>query len=104
MQFALGAYELLVKKGIAARLVSMPSWEIFERQTKEYREKVLTPSIKKRIAVEAGVPMGWEKYVGDAGANLGITKFGASAPFEVLYKEYGFTVENVVKKAEALLG
>ncbi len=104
VQFALGAYELLVKKGIAARLVSMPSWEIFERQTKEYREKVLTPSIKKRIAVEAGVPMGWEKYVGDAGAILGITKFGASAPFEVLYKEYGFTVENVVKKAEALLG
>ena len=104
MQFVLGAYESLVKKGVAARVVSMPSWELFERQPKEYRDKVLTPSIKKRIAVEAGVPMGWEKYVGDAGTVLGITKFGASAPFEVLYREYGFTVENVLKKAEALLG
>ena len=104
LQFALGAYEQLVNKGIAARVVSMPSWEIYELQPKEYRESVLTPSVKKRIAVEAGVPMGWEKYVGDAGAILGITKFGASAPFEILYKEYGFTIENVVKKAEELLG
>ncbi|HTX19851.1 MAG TPA: transketolase [Bacteroidota bacterium] len=104
VQFALGAYELLVKKGVAARVVSMPSWDLFERQPKEYRDSVLTPSVKKRIAVEAGVPTGWERYVGDSGVVVGITKFGASAPFEVLYKEYGFTVENVMKKAEALLG
>ncbi|MGA7160037.1 MAG: transketolase [Bacteroidota bacterium] len=103
VQFVIGAYERLSEKGVGVRVVSMPSWELFERQTKEYRESVLTPSIKKRLAVEAGVPMGWSKYVGDEGAVLGITKFGASAPFEVLYKEYGFTVENVVKKAEELL-
>ncbi len=104
VQFVVGAYEQLAKNGIAARVVSMPSWELFERQTKEYRESVFTPSIKKRLAVEAGVPMGWHKYVGDAGAIVGITKFGASAPYEVLYKEYGFTVENVLKKAKEILG
>jgi transketolase len=103
VQFVIGAYEQLAKNGIAARVVSMPSWELFERQPKDYRETVFTPSIKKRLAVEAGVPMGWHKYVGDGGAIIGITKFGASAPYEVLYKEYGFTVENVVKKAEELL-
>ena len=104
VQFVIGAYEQLSEKGFAVRVVSMPSWELFERQTKEYRESVITPSIKKRLAVEAGVPMGWSKYVGDEGMVLGITKFGASAPFEVLFKEYGFTVENVVKKAEEMLG
>ena len=104
VQFVIGAYEQLSEKGFAVRVVSMPSWELFERQTKEYRESVITPSIKKRLAVEAGVPMGWTKYVGDEGMVLGITKFGASAPFEVLFKEYGFTVENVVKKAEEMLG
>jgi transketolase len=104
VQFVIGAYEQLSEKGFAVRVVSMPSWELFERQTKEYRESVFTPSIKKRIAVEAGVPMGWSKYAGDEGMVLGITKFGASAPFEVLFKEYGFTVENVVKKAEEMLG
>ena len=104
VQFVIAAYERLSEKGIGVRVVSMPSWELFERQTKEYRESVFTPSIKKRLAVEAGVPMGWNKYVGDEGIIMGITKFGASAPFEILYKEYGFTVENVVKKAEELLG
>ena len=104
VQFVIGAYEQLSEKGFAVRVVSMPSWELFERQTKEYRESVFSPSIKKRIAVEAGVPMGWNKYVGDEGSVMGITKFGASAPFEILYKEYGFTVENVVKKAEEMLG
>jgi transketolase len=103
VQFAIGAYEQLVQGGIAARVVSMPSWELFERQTREYRESVFTPAIKKRLAVEAGVPMGWDKYVGDGGATIGITKFGASAPYEVLYKEYGLTVENVVKKAREIL-
>ncbi|HTR81993.1 MAG TPA: transketolase [Bacteroidota bacterium] len=103
VQLVVGAYEQLVSKKIAVRVVSMPSWELFERQPREYKESVLTPSIKKRLAVEAGVPMGWEKYVGDDGAVIGITKFGASAPFEVLFKEYGLTVEHVVKKANELL-
>ena len=104
VQLVLGAYEQLTKKGIAARVVSMPSWELFERQTKEYRTSVLGPASTIRLAVEAGVPMGWDKYTGDEGAILGITKFGASAPYEILFKEYGFTIENVVKKAESLLG
>jgi transketolase len=65
---------------------------------------VLTPSIKKRLAVEAGSPMGWSKYVGDGGDVIGISRFGASAPWEIIYKEFGFTVENVVAKAKALIG
>ena len=104
VQYALGAYEQLVKEQIPARLVSMPSWELFERQPKEYRESVLTPSIKKRVAVEAASPMGWHKYVGDDGTIVGMTTFGASAPYEILYKEFGFTVENVLKKAREILG
>jgi len=103
VQFALGAYEQLAKENIPARVVSMPSWELFERQSEEYRESVLTPSIKKRIVIEAGSPMGWHKYAGDEGIILGMTGFGASAPYELLYKEYGFTVENVLAKARELL-
>ncbi len=103
VQFAVGAYEQLVKENIQARVVSMPSWELFERQAKEYRESVISPSVKKRLAVEAGSPMGWEKYVGDDGIVLGLSHFGASAPWEVLYKEFGFTVENVLKKAKELI-
>ena len=103
VQYVLGAYEQLVKENIPARLVSMPSWELFERQSREYRESVLTPSIKKRLVVEAGSPMGWHKYAGDSGVIIGLNTFGASAPYELLYKEYGFTVENVLGKARALL-
>ncbi len=103
VQFAVGAYEQLVKENVQARVVSMPSWELFERQPKQYRDSVLTPSVKKRLAVEAGSPMGWEKYVGDAGTVIGLSRFGASAPWEVLYKEFGFTVENVLKKAKELI-
>lgn len=103
VQLVMSAYERLVQEGRTARVVSMPSWELFEQQPKEYRESVFSPSIKKRLAVEAGSPMGWHKYVGDGGEILGITTFGASAPAEVLFKEYGFTVENVFKKAKALL-
>jgi transketolase len=82
----------------------MPSWELFERQSREYRESVLTPSVKKRLAVEAGSSMGWHKYVGDSGTVIGIDRYGASAPYEVLYREYGFTMENVFTKAKELLG
>ena len=104
VQLVLGAYEQLVKENISARVVSMPSWELFERQSKEYRQAVLSPTIKKRLAVEAGSPMGWDKYVGDEGRIIGISRFGASAPYEVIYKEFGITVENVVKTARELLG
>jgi transketolase len=80
----------------------MPSWELFEKQSKEYRDSVITPSVKKRLVVEASVAMGWHKYVGDEGVIIGMTGFGASAPYELLYKEYGFTVENVLQKAKEL--
>ncbi len=101
LQYALGAYEQLVKDGIHARLVSMPSWELFERQTKEYRESVFPSSVKKRLAVEAGVELGWHKY---AGETVTINSFGQSAPYEALYKHFGFTTENVLARAKAILG
>jgi transketolase len=104
VQYVMGAYEQLVKDQVPARVVSMPSWELFEKQSKEYRDSVITPSVKKRLVVEASVAMGWHKYAGDEGVIIGMTGFGASAPYELLYKEYGFTVENVLEKARALLG
>ncbi|HWP81727.1 MAG TPA: transketolase [Bacteroidota bacterium] len=103
VQHVIAAYEQLTKENVKARVVSMPSWELFERQPKEYREHVFQPSVKKRLAVEAAVPMGWCKYVGDYGEVIGITKFGASAPFEILMKEYGFTTQNILTKARELL-
>ncbi|HAP36026.1 MAG TPA: transketolase [Bacteroidetes bacterium] len=101
LQYALGAYEQLVKDGIQARLVSMPSWELFERQSKEYRESVFPNSVKKRLAVEAGVELGWHKY---ASETVTINSFGQSAPYEALYKHFGFTTENVLARAKAILG
>lgn len=104
VQHVVGAYEQLVKERITVRVVSMPSWELFERQPKEYRESVLPTSTKRRLAVEAGSPIGWHKYVGDSGAVMGITTFGHSAPVDVVMKQYGFTAENVYKKAKEMLG
>jgi transketolase len=98
-----GAQKQLAAEGIAARVVSMPSWELFEAQPKEYREAVLPPGIHARLAVEAGVPLGWARYVGDQGDVLGIERFGASAPYQVLAEKYGFTVDNVVARAKALV-
>jgi len=96
------AEKLLRQKGIFARVVSMPSWELFEAQSEDYRASVLPPSIRARLAVEAGVPQGWRRYVGDVGAVLGIEKFGASAPGPVVLKEYGFTPEHVCNLAVAV--
>jgi transketolase len=103
VQLALGAYEQLVKDGVKARVVSMPSWELFERQSKEYRDSVFPPDVKKRIAVEAAVSMGWEKYIGDSGRFVGMHSFGASAPVDAIFKHFGFTVENVLKTAKEIL-
>jgi transketolase len=97
------AQQKLSQKNIAVRLVSMPSWELFEAQTQEYRDTILPPSVHTRIAVEAGVTQGWHKYVGDKGDVIGIDTFGASAPGEVMIREYGFTVENICERAIALL-
>jgi len=97
------AHEQLLSRGIEARVVSMPSWNLFERQAKEYRDSVIPPTVKARVAVEMGSPLGWERYAGDGGKVIAINQFGASAPGERIMKEYGFTVENVVAEAEKLL-
>ena len=100
----LQAQQKLKDIGIAARVVSMPSWELFELQDDNYKQRVLPKGLKKRLAVEAASPMGWHKYVTDEGDMLGMIRFGESAPAKDLYKEFGFTVENVVSRAQALLG
>ncbi|MBW2108769.1 MAG: transketolase [Deltaproteobacteria bacterium] len=104
VHLALGAYEHLTQEGIAARVVSMPSWEVFEAQDDAYRNQVLPPDLKARIAIEAGVPMGWERYVGQTGRIIAIDHFGASAPGGVLTKAFGFTVEAVTAAAKQILG
>jgi transketolase len=81
----------------------MPSWELFDAQPVEYRDAVLSPSISARLAVKAGAPQGWHRYVGDRGDVLGVERFGASAPGDAMLREYGFTVENVCRRALALL-
>ncbi|MFA5629191.1 MAG: transketolase [Dehalococcoidales bacterium] len=101
---ALEAGELLAGQGVHVRVVSLPSWELFEAQSEEYRESVLPKNIKARISIEAGVTFGWERYVGTEGLAIGINTFGASAPFGVLYKQLGFTAERVVADALKLLG
>ena len=100
----LQAQQKLKENGIAARVVSMPSWELFDRQDDSYKQKILPKGIKKRLAVEAASPMGWHKYVTDEGDVLGMTRFGESAKAEDLFKEFGFTANNVVSRAKALLG
>ena len=98
------AAQRLVNEGKSIRIVSFPSWELFRQQPEEYQEKVLPKSIQNRLAVEAAVPMGWDHWVNSHGAVVGISHFGASAPADTLFKEFGFTVENVVTKAKELLG
>ena len=100
---ALDSREKLEADGIPTRVVSMPSWEIFERQTPELRDRVLPPDVTARLSIEAGVSFGWRRFVGDRGDSVAVDRFGASAPGEVVLKELGFSVDNVVQKAKALL-
>jgi len=100
---ALAARERLSEQGVRARVVNMPSWELFERQPQSYREEVLPPEVTARLAIEAGVPQGWSRYVGDRGDVIGIDRFGASAPYKVLWEKYGFTAENVAARALEML-
>ena len=93
----------LLEKKIQVRVVSMPSWELFEAQPLEYRNTVLPPAVGARLAVEAGVSQGWHRYVGSRGDVLAVDRFGASAPGKVMMREYGFTVDNVCVRAIALL-
>ena len=103
MILIVAAYEELAREGVRVRIVSMPSWELFERQTQEYRDSVLLPSVHARLAVEAGVTHGWHRYVGDQGDVIGVDRFGASAPGPIVMREYGFSVANVCQRALALL-
>lgn len=97
------AAKKLLKEKIPVRIVSMPSWELFEAQTQNYRESILPPSITLRLAVEAGVSQGWERYIGDKGGIISMKSFGASAPGPIVMQHFGFTVENVCKQAKLLL-
>ena len=103
LSLAIAAQKELLTEKIRARVVSMPSWELFDEQPKEYRDTVIPPLIKARLVVEAGSPQGWHRYAGDGGEVLGVERFGASAPGEVMLREYGFTVEKVCGRALALL-
>jgi len=103
VQLLLEAQEKLKGESIKARVVSFPSWELFDSQNKDYKETVFPKKVRSRLAVEAGSPIGWCKYVTDDGDVIGINKFGESAPGEEVMKEYGFSVENVVAKAKNLL-
>jgi transketolase len=93
----------LTAKEINVRIVSMPSWELFDAQPRSYRDAVLPPSVRARLAVEAGASQGWCKYAGDEGDVIGVDRFGASAPGEVVMREYGFTVENICERATELV-
>ncbi|HEX2272207.1 MAG TPA: transketolase [Pyrinomonadaceae bacterium] len=103
VSLVLEAREKLQSEGVPARVVSMPCWELFEEQSKEYRDEVLPPSVTARLAVEAGVREGWERYTGNSGDVVCLDRFGASAPGEVALRELGFNVDNVLKHARALL-
>ena len=99
VSLCVGAYEQLSKEGVKARVVSLPSWDLFEKQSQSYKDEVLPPSVGARVAVEQGSTFGWARWVGPTGSVVGMTTFGASAPIKDLQKKFGFTVENVVKVA-----
>ena len=101
---AAGACDELAKRGVNARVVSLPSWELFDAQPRDYRESVLPPAVKARLAIEAGVAQGWHKYVGDQGKIMSIERFGASAPAGVLAEKFGFTVDAVVTVSRQIRG
>jgi transketolase len=103
VQVALDARERLRAQGVRARVVSMPSWELFERQPSDYQAQVLPPDVTARLAVEAAVPLGWERYVGPQGYVVGLNRFGASAPYKTIFEQLGFTSENVTLQALAVL-
>ena len=103
IHITLEAQKILDKKGIPTRVINMPSWEIFEEQSAATKNRILPPTVKNRIAVEAGIPMGWERYVGPAGKVIGINRFGASAPGGTVLEKYGFTAKKIVESALGML-
>ncbi len=104
VQHAVDAAETLSDEGVQARVVSMPSWELFEKQDQRYRDEVLPPEVTERVSVEAGTPLGWQRYVGPEGTSIGVDHFGSSAPGERVMKEFGFTAEHVAERARKVLG
>ena len=100
LQMAVSAYETLTKEGIAARVVSMPSWDLFEKQDQSYQDEVFPPEIAARVSVEQGSVMGWDRYVGRLGAIIGMHTFGASAPLKELQTKFGFSPEKIVEAAK----
>jgi transketolase len=103
VQIALAAQALLRERSVAARVVSLPSWYLFTRQSADYRDRILPPEVTARVSVEAGATLGWERWVGRGGASVGLDHFGASAPDTVLFERFGFTPEVVARTAESLL-
>ena len=103
VSLALAAHDVLARDGVATRVVSMPSWELFEAQPQGYRDAVLPPDVRARVSIEAGSPFGWERYVGRDGVIIGVNRFGTSAPGPVVMREYGFTVDHVVAAARQAL-
>jgi transketolase len=104
VHLALAAADRLTGEGRRVRVVSLPSWELFDAQSQSYRDEVLPPAVRARVSIEAAATMGWHRYVGDAGATIGIDRFGASAPAERLFEEFGFSVEHVVDVSRQVLG
>jgi transketolase len=104
LSLCVSAYEKLAAEGIHARVVSMPCWELFDKQEAAYKDSVLPPSVAARVSVEMGATFGWERYTGTKGRNIGMHRFGASAPIKDLLKYFGFTVDHVVAEARAVLG
>ncbi len=103
VHIALEAGKILQQKGVAARVVSLPSWELFDAQPAEYRNDVLPPGVLSRISIEAGVPLGWERYIGLGGVAIGLPRFGASAPGQVVYEQLGLTAQRMTNEALQLL-
>src|SRR5262249_57496202 len=101
---AVEAHGELSKQSVRARVVSFPSWELFEQQPQEYRDSVLPPAVRARLSIEAGVSQGWHRWVGDAGDIMSIEHFGASAPYKEIYKHFGLTASEVVQRGLRLLG
>ena len=104
VSLCVAAHEQLTRDGIRSRVVSMPSWELFDEQPQDYRDAVLPPSVAARVSVEQASAMGWERYVGPAGRIIGMRTFGASAPLKELQKKFGFEPERVVAAAKEALG
>jgi len=102
VQLTLEAQERLWEMDIDTRVVSMPSWELFEEEEEEYQDEILPPEVRERIAIEAGSSLGWCRWTGDAGLVIGVNRFGASAPAKEIFGQYGFTAEHVVEHAKQM--